>query len=59
MDTRFFVIAIAIGTILLTTGLALYMQRQNTEPQNKRLLWLGLAAGVVLLAGLSILFLTT
>ena len=47
MDKKLFVIAIAVGAVVVTTLLQLFMQGRDLNPKAKRLLWISLAAGIV------------
>jgi len=53
MDKTLFVIAVAIGAAVLSTSLAVFMQGRDLSPKTKRMLWVALATGVVLLVVLS------
>lgn len=57
MDKKLFVIAIAVGTVVLTTLLQVFMQGRDLNPKVKRLLWITLAAGVVALIALCMIVL--
>lgn len=49
MDKKLFVIAIAVGTVVLTTLIQVFMQGREIDPRTRRLLWLTLVAGVIAL----------
>lgn len=49
MDKKLFIIAIAVGSAVLTTLLSVYLQRNEPNPGTKRLLLILLAAGVAML----------
>ncbi len=57
MDKKLFVIAIAVGAVVLTTLLQVFMQGRDLNPKAKRLLWITLAAGVVALIALCMILL--
>jgi len=58
MDKKIFVVAIAIGTTLITTLLLIFMQGRDLSPSAKRLMWASLAAGVMALIAVAIVTLT-
>jgi uncharacterized membrane protein len=49
MDKKLFIIAIAVGSAVLTTLLSVYLQRNEPSPKAKRLLRILLAAGLAML----------
>jgi hypothetical protein len=49
MDKKLFVVVIAIGTIVVSTLLQLFMDGRELNPSRKRLLWISFAAGIVAL----------
>jgi hypothetical protein len=57
MDKKLFVIAIAVGTVVLTTLFQLFLQGRDLNPKAKRLLWIIFAAGVVALIAVSMIVL--
>jgi hypothetical protein len=58
MDKKLFVIAIAIGTVVLTTLLQIFIQGRELNPRAKRILWIAFAAGVVNLIAVSMIVLS-
>lgn len=57
MDKKLFVIAIAVGTIVITTLIGIFMQGRELNPKGKLLVWVTFLAGVAVLIGISIFFL--
>ena len=57
MDKKQFVVFIAIGAIVITTVLQLFMSDKQLSPGMRRALWATCAVGVILLGCLIILFL--
>ncbi len=57
MDKKLFVIAIAVGTATLTMLLSAFMPPREVSPQQKRLLWLSIATGIVALVGMAMILL--
>ena len=55
MDKKLFVIAIAIGTIVITTLLQTFILNRKLDPKIKQLLWISLAGGIIVLVSLIIL----
>jgi len=58
MNKKLFVIAIVVGTVVLSTLLQVFMQGRDLNPKAKRLLWITLAAGVVALIALCMVVLS-
>jgi len=52
MDKKLPVIAIAIGAVVVSTLLQVFIQGRNVDQKAKRLLWVSLVAGVVALIAL-------
>jgi hypothetical protein len=57
MEKKILVVAIAIGTIVISTLLQLFMRNREVSPATKKLLWGSFAAGVAALIVLSIVIL--
>lgn len=57
MDKKLFVIAIAVGAVVLTTLLQVFVQRRDLNPKANRLLRITFAAGVVALIALGMIVL--
>jgi len=49
MDKKLFIIAIAVGSAVLTTLLSVFLRQNKPNPKIKRLLWMSFTAGVVVL----------
>ncbi|MEQ9103488.1 MAG: hypothetical protein RIE53_02190 [Rhodothermales bacterium] len=57
MDKKLLVIAIAVGAMVITTLIQVFMQGREWTPKGKLLVWVTFLAGLAVLIGFSIFFL--
>ena len=57
MDTKLFVIALAAGTVVLTTLIQVFTQGRDPGPRARRLLWISLVAGIIALVAVATIYL--